>query len=172
MPELRRVRIGVDEETGFEGWLLPYTDARRDVVIRRELIDIWKGNPGKPDGCMNHECILRNANAFPHAVFAASVIKSRVYIVDKVSRKDGGSPVHVVRYTLSAKDGNQIDRHDVLHSAIPATLTLKAPRGGDRAGATHGQRPRPSGKHNKGKGSLPLVRGEKARLLAAVGVVK
>ena len=167
MAQVRRVRIGEDE--GFAGWLVPYTDAKKDVVIRRELIDIWKGNPGKATDCMNAQCINRNANLFPHAVFASSVIKSRVYIVDKVSRKDGGTPAHVVRYTLSARDGNRIAQHDVLRTAIPATLTLKAPRGGDKAGATHGARPRPSGKHNPGKGSLPLTRGEKARLLAAVG---
>jgi hypothetical protein len=159
----QRIRIGDD--------LVDYDDAKRDVKIRRELIDIWKGDPGKAGECMNAQCIRRNKRTFPHPVWAVSVLKSRVFIVDKVDRREG-VPLHAIRYVLSAKDGDEIAQHDILGSAIPATLTLRAPKGRDVKGTEHptnNERLRPRNEKPKG---LPVSRGEKARLLAAVGVMK
>jgi hypothetical protein len=164
----RRVRIGSLSEDGVS-WLIPYHDARQDVVVERKMVDIWKGNPGVAGDCMNAQCILRNKDVFPHAVFLASVMKSRVFIVDRVTKD--GEPAHAVRYILGAVDGADIARHDVLKTAVPATLTLKAPRGARRTGASSGGTTKPSGPHTTTRNS-PVSRGEKARLLAAVGALR
>lgn len=173
----RRVRLGADKKRGFKGWLIPYDDARRDVVIFRKMIDIWKGDPGsayadgKTEGCMNDQCALRNKRLFPHPVFAVSTIKSRMYVVDKVDRKTG-EPLHCVKYVLSASDGDDIARHDVLRTAVEATLTLRAPRGTDKKGAVHGDGSKRGPSHPKDPKSASLSRGEEARLLAAVGAMR
>jgi hypothetical protein len=146
----------------IEGVLYPYRDATQDITIKRELIDIWKGEPGKAGACMNQQCIIRNKRAFPHKVLAASVIKTRVFILE--------TPKSAVRYILSAKDGQEIAQHDILASARPATLVLRAPRGSKIGGSRY--RATGSGGHNpRGKGK-PLAKGEQARLLAAVGAMK
>lgn len=147
--------------TRIDGILYPYDDAKKDVTIERELIDVWKGEPGNASKCMNAQCIMRNKAKFPHKVLAASVIKTRVFIFD--------SPEHVVRYTLTGAASRDISVHDTDAIGKPGTLVLKAPRGHDVAGDSHGAKEsRPSGPHS-GTRDKPLVRGEKARILAAVG---
>ena len=96
------------------------TDARRDVVIERSLLDVWRGRPGVAGECMNARCIIRNAELFPHPVLATSVIKSRVYVIDR--------PGHVVRYVLGKRDQDLVASHDEESIAAPGTLTLQAPR--------------------------------------------
>lgn len=144
----------------LDGKPYPYSDAKKDVIIRRELIDIWNGEPGKDAACMNAQCVLRNRSAFPHPVKLVSVIKSRVYILD---RDD-----HAVRYILSAKDGADIARHDVLASARPATLILRVPKGRERQGmkGDGGHRAARPGRTYTGHST---AKGAAGRLLAAVG---
>jgi len=146
----------------IDGGYYPYDDATEDVKIQRELVDIWNAQPGKADACMNHHCIIRNRDSFPHPVIAASVIKTRVYIFD--------SPDHVVRYIMSAKDAELVGHHDTLKIGETGTLVLHAPVGKEVGGSHHDRPGRPRGKNTgtRGKG---LARGERARIAAAVGAV-
>jgi hypothetical protein len=154
--EVRRTRV--------DGILYPYDDAKKDVTIERDLVDVWKGVPGNATECMNAQCIIRNKAKFPHKVLAASVIKTRVFIFD--------SPNHLVRYVLSSQDSRLIEAHDSKAIGQPGTLRLRAPHGHDVAGDSHGAKDsRPSGPHS-GTRDKSLVRGEKARVLAAVGAGK
>jgi hypothetical protein len=119
---LSRIRIGGD--------LHDLSDAKRDVTLHRTLADVWHGKRGDALECMNAACVLHNAGAFPHPVLAVSVTKSRAYVVDK--------PGHAVRYVLDESAGTAIDDHDAEGMAEVGELTLHAPRGKDRKGASHG----------------------------------
>jgi hypothetical protein len=82
----RRIRIG--------DWLVPYDDAKQEVIIERSLADILQAVPGNALDCMNSRCIRadRNRHVFSHPVFIVSTIKSRVYIVDQLDA--AGLPAH------------------------------------------------------------------------------
>ena len=149
--------------TRIDGVLYPYDDAKKDVELQREIMDVWKGRPGEAGKCMNAVCIERNKNLFPHPVLAVSVIKSRVYILDSLD--------HAVRYTLSDRDSRLIEQHDTIAVGQPGTLTLRAPKGHNVKGAVHSTKAGRSGPHNaNGQKNKPLARGEQARVVAAVGV--
>lgn len=151
----RRIKI--------EGTYFPYDDAKKDVSIKRTLVDVWKGKPGSANECMNAQCVMRNKRKFGHKVLGVSVIKSRVYILD--------SPDHVIRYTLSERDSRLIAQHDEEALGQPGTLVLRAPRGHNKAGAVHSTKRGRSGQHNPSskKQNHPMALGEKARVMAAVG---
>jgi len=159
----------------LEGMLYDYDDATVDVTIERELIHIAKAKRGKADGCMNNLACLGHREAFPHPVIAVSVWNSRVFVVDSIYRKAraNGSAGHAVRYILTARDGKDISSHDLLGIGRPATLILKAPQGSDKGGTPRG-RPQVSGRGHKAKDKTGkgLGRGEKARLIAAVGAMR
>jgi hypothetical protein len=149
---------------GIDGSFYPYSDATQDVTIKRELVDLWSGQPGKADACMNHHCIIRNAKAFPHPVIAASVVKSRVYIFD--------TPNHVIRYVLSDADQRLIGKHDTLKIGDTGLLRLQVPGAKDQGRTARGKgKDAPSSPVQKpGHLRKSLGRGEKARIAAAVGV--
>jgi len=151
----RRVRI--------DDILYPYDDAKEDVDIDRSLMDIWKGKRGRAGECMNWQCIMRQTKAFPHPVLAASVIGSRVYILDSFE--------HAVRYTLTESESAKIAQHDELGVASPGTITLRAPRGVAKKGSDHRSRGIIKRNYN-GKHTQTLPRGEKARLIAVVGAIE
>jgi hypothetical protein len=158
---MKRIKHRVRIDDAF----YPYSDAKQDVVLQRNMADVWKGQPGVPKKCMNAVCIVRNAKAFPHPVIAVSVIKSRAYVFD--------SPNHVYRYLLSKAASMDIATHDMLKIGQPTTLTLKAPRGRNAGGIAHhavqvnrGRSGNPRGVRSR---NHPLLRGEQGRIAAAVG---
>jgi hypothetical protein len=160
----------------LDGQYYDYSDAHQRVEVPRTLLDISKAKRGKADKCMNSLACLRNKDLFPHAVIAVSTVKRRVYVIDKVYfRSKSGTAGHTWRYTLSAKNGNEIAEHDLLGVGKPATLILRPPTGTEKAGADR-RRGRGSGdsnnrRHNaKNKGTFS--RGETARLIAAVGAMR
>lgn len=120
-PKARRIRIG--------GFLVPYDDAKKEVRLQRTLTDVLTATPGSDTDCMNSQCIRaqRNQRAFPHPVFAVSTIKSRVYVVDKLT-KDGLAFAHAIRYELSARDSKLIGDHDRNGAGEPGELRLRIPR--------------------------------------------
>lgn len=152
-----------DVRVNIEGTMFPYDDAKKDVVLERSLMDIFRGVPGVAGKCMNAQCVMRLKADFPHPVLGVSVLKARVYVID--------SPNHVVRYTLSKADSQLIGEHDEKAIGEPGILVLRAPRPSDRKGVKRG-----SGEHggsfgpNRGPGK-PMHRGEKARVKAAVGAL-
>jgi len=157
---LRRITIG--------GELYEYSDATKDVALQREMIDIWNGKRGKADACMNWHCVIRNSKLFSHPVLAVSVIKTRVFIITRpgTAKRIG----HAVRYTIPRAESSRIGRHDAKGVAELGVLILRAPRGDAKSGADHGGGS--SGPKNKtGKRDHPLAKGEKARLLVAVGAM-
>lgn len=115
----RRVRIG--------DWLMPYDDATQEVTLERTLTDILTATPGDDTDCMNSRCIRaqRNKHVFPHPVFMVSTIKTRVYVVDRLT--DAGLPAHAIRYELSKADGNLIATHDRYGAGEPGPLRLRVP---------------------------------------------
>lgn len=148
--------------TRIDGVLVAHDDAKTDVTIKRQMVDIWKGRPGEAGKCMNAVCITRNKKLFPHPVLGVSVVKSRVFILDK--------PDHAIRYVLSAHDAELIEKHDTIAVGEPGTLVLRAPHGPKKSGAIHGNTPGRGGPHRVGgKYDKPLARGEQARVMAAVG---
>ena len=174
----RRVRI--------DGHLYTYDDATEDVTITRELVDIWQGKRGNAEKCMNARCIVRNHDAFPHPVLAAAVIKTRVYIIDQLATEDDGHVTryliaprrrnkinpnttvgHVVRYTLGQHDQRLIHDHDASGIGQTGTLTLRAPNSTNKGGTSHESKSRRG--QDTGKNRKSLGRGERARLIAAVG---
>lgn len=157
---LAKLRVRVD------GMLFPYDDATKDVTLDRSMMDVWKGQPGKPGECMNAVCIMRSKRKFGHKVLGASVFGSRVYIFD--------TPDHLIRYILSEKDTRLVNAHDEHALSQPGTLRLLAPRGHDKGGTPHGghdTRPNPKtgADRTTGKRKKVLARGERARVIAAVG---
>jgi hypothetical protein len=128
--------------------------------MHRTIMDIWRGQPGVANHCMNAVCIKRNKKLFPHPVLGVSVVKSRVYVFDAVD--------HVVRYALSAKDSKLIEMHDKASLGEPGDLTLHVPQkiekrvgGHDKTGG--------GGHSSTGKNKKGLSKGEQGRILAAVG---
>lgn len=150
---------GRSPKARIAGDLYRYSDAKKDVVIERKLVDVWKGKAGAANECMNARCILRNRAKFPHKVLAVSVLKSVVYVID--------SPEHAVRYIVGSRDRDLIAQHDETAKSEPGTLVLHAPNGSDKAGRERKRGTPVRGK--TGRYNRPLVRGEAARLLAAVG---
>lgn len=154
--EKRRVRIDDD--------FYVYNDATKPVTVKRKAIDIWKGNVGKAGKCMNAHCIIRNRYKFPHPVLGVSVIRSRVFVID--------APGHAVRYFLSKKDSVLIRAHDEKALGMTGNLTLHVPELRKRAGTTHISQHRPHTSKRDGRLRKRLARGERARVLAAVGALQ
>lgn len=167
----RRIRIG--------DWLVDYDDATRDIELERTIKDVLTAIPGDDQNCMNSRCIMaqRREKVFPHPVYLVSTIKSRVYIVDKLT--DAGDPAHAIRYQLSKRDSRLIGEHDALGVGEPGTLRLQIPA--EPKGTSHltaveatlGYKP--SGKGSKtysGKSKRPITSvGAKGRYMVAVGAL-
>jgi hypothetical protein len=172
----RRIRIG--------DWLVPYDDAKHEVVLKRKIIDVLKATPGSDGDCMNSRCIMaqRNAHVFPHPVLIVSTIETRVYIVDKLH--DDGEPSHAIRYELSEKDSALIKAHDRYGAGVGGELRLrvpKDPKGSPKRAASRGDRYASNGgKRAKGNGKAtrnarPVTShsiGAKRRYRVAVGALK
>jgi hypothetical protein len=174
----RKIRIG--------GTLVPYDDAAQEVSLERTNIDILTATPGDDQNCMNSICIKaqRNLHVFPHAVFAVSTIKTRVYIVDQLT--DTGEFAHCVRYELSGKDSHLISDHDKYGSGEAGILTLRTPsdpKGSPNRAAAGGGRFRdgggngnnPGGHYDGSSNSRPVTggtnHGATARYKIAVGAL-
>jgi hypothetical protein len=117
-----------ERRTRFGNWLVPYDDAKQEVVIERSLMDILKAVPGDAEQCMNSRCIRaqRNRHAFPHPVLLVSTIASRVFIVDRLD--ENGEPAHVIRYELSKRDSKLIHAHDAMGAGEAGPLKLRVPK--------------------------------------------
>lgn len=167
----RRIRIGDNHNS----WLVPYDDAKKPVTIKRTIVDVLTATPGSDTECMNSKCIKaqRNEKAFPHPVYLVSTIKSRVYIVDKLS--DDGQPAHAIRYQLSDRDSRLIGTHDSDGAGIDGDLTLRVPK--TPKGVSHKQWPVDTDQYprqNAGGGVKRKVtgRGASARYMVAVGALQ
>lgn len=167
--------MGTDRRIRFGDVLVPYDDATDTVQIQRTVTDILKATPGDDKNCMNSQCIKaqRNKRVFPHAVYAVSTIKSRVYIIDQLD--DAGNFAHAIRYELSAKDSALIQEHDSHAAGEPGELTLKVPRDpkGSANKSSWNKDRYPSGSRTGGK-SRPITsgRGATARMKVAVGALE
>lgn len=161
----RRVRLG--------GLLYDYDDAKQDVEVERTLLHIAKAHRGKADGCMNSKACIDQRERFPHPVIAISTWKSRLFAIDKIYTKANaaGTAGHAIRYVLTARDGHDISSHDLLGVGRPATLLLRVPRGNRRAGSKKSTGPNAAQSKPKNPRSGDVNKGEKARLLAAVGAM-
>lgn len=149
----RRVRI--------DDALVEYDDATRVVgPLPRSLMDIWTAKRGKDDDCMNFQCIVKNHKKFPHKVLAVSVIKSRVYVMDKVD--------HAIRYMIREKDSRGIAVHDKLGIGQPGDLWIYPPAGTKRAGMTHASQRKPHSSARDKTLKKGLVKGQRARIAAVV----
>lgn len=165
----------------FGGVLVDYDDATREVRLDRTNADILVANPGDSMHCMNSNCIVRNRSVFPHPVYVASTLKSRVFIADAIDTT--GNPTHVVRYELDERSARLIHDHDSHGVGVPGELVLRVPRdpkgspkrraaaggGGFAEGAGHGNDP---GARSTGERSRPITsdaRGAAARYKVAVG---
>lgn len=153
--------IGNKRRIKIDGELVEYDDAKRAVTIKRSLLDIWKGRAGIAGKCMNARCILRNKAKFPHKVLGVSVTRARVFVIDKID--------HAVRYILSPKDRLLIKNHDEFSVGEPGTLTLYPPKSSLAAGVTHSSQHRAHTSRRNNKLRKKLCRGERARVMAAVG---
>jgi hypothetical protein len=152
-----------DRRVKIAGALFPYDDATETVTVERTLMDVFKGRVGDAQACMNAQCIMRNTSAFPHPVLGVSVVKTRVYVIDAED--------HVTRYELSHKDSKLIEAHDEDSIGQPGTLTLRPPW--RKKGAQIDREPNRGGgtAASKKKKGAPIVRGELARVKAAVGAL-
>lgn len=167
----RRIRIGDS--------LVPYDDAAQDVEIKRTNADILSAVPGDDRNCMNSRCIKaqRNSRVFPHPVYAVSTIKSRVYIVDKIT--ESGEFSHAIRYELTSRDSRLISEHDSQGVGEPGLLTLRVPsdpKGSPKRQASGGGYAdvggSEAGPHTySGKSNRPVNLGAAARFKVAVGAL-
>jgi len=102
----RRHTITIEFGDNAMEFLIPYSDAKKDLEFDRIEQDLRNGKKGLVGECMDHKCIKRLPHVFPHPAHYAEVTADRVWVVDKVNKLN--QPTHCVRYVRPRKDSEDI----------------------------------------------------------------
>lgn len=110
MRKHRRHRITIQFGPQEMEFLIPYSDAKKDLTFNRIVQDARNGKPGLVGECMDFKTCERLKHEFPHPAYYAEFTADRSWIVDKINKLK--HPLHCVRYVRPRQDRKDIRAFD------------------------------------------------------------
>ncbi len=97
----KRIYCGPDAAPTSMWWTVNVRDAKTPVTINGELYHALKAQRGVTIGCALSNVAMdsKNKDSFPHPAYFVSVMKSKVFVIDKLNA--AGQPISAVRYDHS-----------------------------------------------------------------------